>query len=128
MSHEESAETCRRIFEDYLDGHTLLTNSAHIRGSAWINFPAVYCDNWIKDDRIVLIGDAAHTAHFSIGSGTKLGLEDAISLARHLDSGEAIPTALMQYQEERKIDVLRLQNSARKVTSLAAACPRGRTA
>ena len=113
MSHEDSAETCRKIFENYLDGHSLLTNSAHIRGSAWINFPAVYCDNWIKDDRIVLIGDAAHTAHFSIGSGTKLGLEDAISLAHHLDSGEPIGVALGNYQEERKIDVLRLQNSAR---------------
>ena len=113
MSHEESAETCRKIFENYLDGHSLLTNSAHIRGSAWINFPAVYCDNWIKDDRIVLIGDAAHTAHFSIGSGTKLGLEDAISLAHHLDSGKPISAALKNYQEERKIDVLRLQNSAR---------------
>lgn len=113
MSHAESAETCRQIFEQYLDGHELMTNSAHVRGSAWINFPAVYCDNWIKDDRLVLIGDAAHTAHFSIGSGTKLGLEDAISLAQHLNSGEAIPTALKRYQEERKIDVLRLQNSAR---------------
>jgi len=113
MSHEQSAETCRKIFEQYLDGHELLTNSAHVRGSAWINFPAVYCDNWIKDDRLVLIGDAAHTAHFSIGSGTKLGLEDAISLAYHLNSGEPIPDALSRYQEERKIDVLRLQNSAR---------------
>ena len=113
MSHEDSAETCRKIFERYLDGHPLLTNSAHIRGSAWINFPAVYCDNWIKDDRIVLIGDAAHTAHFSIGSGTKLGLEDAISLAKHLDQGDSIAEALHAYQEERKIDVLRLQNSAR---------------
>ena len=47
MSHEESAERCRQIFERYLDGHTLMTNSAHVRGSAWINFPAVYCDNWI---------------------------------------------------------------------------------
>ena len=61
----------------------------------------------------MLIGDAAHTAHFSIGSGTKLGLEDAISLAHHLDSGASITCALKQYQEERKIDVLRLQNSAR---------------
>jgi anthraniloyl-CoA monooxygenase len=113
MSHAESAETCRKIFEQYLDGHELLTNSAHIRGSAWINFPAVYCDNWIKDDRVVLIGDAAHTAHFSIGSGTKLGLEDAISLAGHLNSGMPVPDALRAYQEERKIDVLRLQNSAR---------------
>lgn len=113
MSHEESAETCRRIFEKYLDGHKLLTNSAHIRGSAWINFPSVLCRNWIKDDRIVLIGDAAHTAHFSIGSGTKLGLEDAISLADHLCSGESIPQALRAYQDEREIDALRLQNSAR---------------
>ena len=77
MSHEESAETCRKIFENYLGGHTLMSNAAHVRGSAWISFPAVYCDNWIKDNRVVLIGDAAHTAHFSIGSGTKLGLEDA---------------------------------------------------
>ncbi len=113
MSHEESAETCRRIFADYLDGHELLTNSAHIRGSAWINFPAVLCRNWVKDDRIVLIGDAAHTAHFSIGSGTKLGLEDAISLAQHLNSGAPVPEALRAYQEEREIDALRLQNSAR---------------
>ena len=113
MSHAESAETCRRIFEQYLDGHELLTNSAHIRGSAWINFPAVYCDNWIKDDRVVLIGDAAHTAHFSIGSGTKLGLEDAISLAEHLNTDKPLPQALRDYQEERKVDVLRLQNSAR---------------
>ncbi|EED35785.1 anthraniloyl-CoA monooxygenase [Luminiphilus syltensis NOR5-1B] len=48
MTHEESAETCRKIFEDYLDGHDLMTNSAHIRGSAWISFPYVKCDNWIK--------------------------------------------------------------------------------
>lgn len=113
MSHAESAEACRKIFEKYLDGHTLMTNSAHVRGSAWINFPAVYCDNWIKDDRVVLIGDAAHTAHFSIGSGTKLGLEDAISLAGHLNADKPVAKALRDYQEERKVDVLRLQNSAR---------------
>ena len=112
MSHEESAETCRKIFEAYLDGHSLMTNSAHIRGSAWISFPAVYCGNWIKDDRVVLIGDAAHTAHFAIGSGTKLGLEDAISLAQHVNSNLALPEALRAYQAEREIDVMRLQNSA----------------
>ncbi len=113
MSHAESAEACRKIFEQYLDGHTLMTNAGHVRGSAWINFPAVYCDNWIKDDRVVLIGDAAHTAHFSIGSGTKLGLEDAIALAKHLNIDTTVPAALRAYQDERKIDVLRLQNSAR---------------
>ncbi len=113
MSHEESAETCRKIFDKYLGGHELLTNSAHIRGSAWINFPHVLCRNWVMDDRVVLIGDAAHTAHFSIGSGTKLGLEDAISLAEHLNSDEDIPTALRAYQTEREVDALRLQSSAR---------------
>ena len=113
MTHEESAETCRKIFEQYLGGHKLLTNSAHIRGSAWISFPRVLCRNWIKDDRIVLIGDAAHTAHFAIGSGTKLGLEDAISLAKHLDSELSLSQALQAYQAEREIEALKLQSAAR---------------
>ena len=113
MTHEESAETCRKIFEQYLGGHKLLTNSAHIRGSAWISFPRVLCRNWIKDDRIVLIGDAAHTAHFAIGSGTKLGLEDAISLAKHLDSELSLPQALQAYQAEREVEALKLQSAAR---------------
>ena len=113
MNHEESAETCRKIFEKYLGGHKLLTNSAHIRGSAWISFPRVLCRNWVKNDRVVLIGDAAHTAHFAIGSGTKLGLEDAISLARHLDSDLALPRALRAYQAEREVEALKLQSAAR---------------
>ncbi|MFT5656696.1 MAG: anthraniloyl-CoA monooxygenase, partial [Arenicella sp.] len=112
MTHDESAETCRKVFEEYLDGHELLTNSAHIRGSAWINFPRVLCHNWIKDN-VVLIGDAAHTAHFSIGSGTKLALEDAISLATKIDASSDIQTGLREYQDEREIDALKLQSSAR---------------
>ena len=113
MSHEESAETCRKIFEKYLGGHKLLTNSAHIRGSAWISFPRVLCHNWVKDDRVVLIGDAAHTAHFAIGSGTKLGFEDAISLAKHLDTDLTLPEALKAYQAEREVEALKLQSAAR---------------
>ncbi len=112
MSHEESAEVCRKIFEKYLGGHDLMTKSAHIRGSAWINFPRVLCHQWVKDN-VVLIGDAAHTAHFSIGSGTKLGFEDAISLADHLNSGESVKEALRAYQDERELEALRLQNAAR---------------
>ncbi len=112
MSHAQSAETCRRIFAAHLGGHRLLTNSAHIRGSAWIKFPRVLCGNWIKDN-IVLIGDAAHTAHFSIGSGTKLGFEDAISLAERLHSGAPLREALNGYQEERQLEVLKLQSAAR---------------
>ncbi len=112
MSHAESAETCRRIFEKHLGGYPLLTNSEHLRGSAWINFPRVLCNRWVKDN-IVLIGDAAHTAHFSIGSGTKLGMEDAIGLAEHLHAGKPLCQALHDYQEERQLEVLRLQSAAR---------------
>jgi len=112
MSHKQSAETCRKVFEKYLGGHELLTNSSHIRGSAWINFPRVLCHNWIKEN-VVLIGDAAHTAHFSIGSGTKLALEDAISLADKLDTVADKQQALIAYQQDREIDALRLQSSAR---------------
>ncbi|HEC01349.1 MAG TPA: bifunctional salicylyl-CoA 5-hydroxylase/oxidoreductase, partial [Sphingomonadales bacterium] len=112
MDHEESAETCRKIFEKYLGGHDLMTKSAHIRGSAWINFPRVLCHTWVKDN-VVLIGDAAHTAHFSIGSGTKLGFEDAISLADHLNSGEGVDEALKAYQDERELEALKLQSAAR---------------
>lgn len=112
MDHKESAETCRKIFEKYLGGHDLMTKSAHIRGSAWINFPRVLCHTWVKDN-VVLIGDAAHTAHFSIGSGTKLGFEDAISLADHLNSGEGVDEALKAYQDERELEALKLQSAAR---------------
>ena len=112
MSHAQSAETCREIFADYLGGHDLMTNSEHIQGSAWIKFPQLLCRNWILDDRIVLLGDAAHTAHFSIGSGTKLGLEDAISLAKHLHGGGGVAQSLQAYQDERETEALRLQNAA----------------
>ena len=80
MSQEECCRTCERIFADHLDGHSLMTNAGHIRGSAWINFPRVLCRNWF-DGKVILLGDAAHTAHFSIGSGSKLAFEDAIKLA-----------------------------------------------
>ncbi len=112
MDHRTSAETCRKIFEKYLGGHDLMTKSAHIRGSAWINFPRVLCHQWVKDN-VVLIGDAAHTAHYSIGSGTKLGFEDAISLAHHLNSGETVNEALKAYQDERELEALKLQSAAR---------------
>ncbi len=112
MDHRTSAETCRKIFEKYLGGHDLMTKSAHIRGSAWINFPRVLCHQWVKDN-VVLIGDAAHTAHYSIGSGTKLGFEDAISLADHLNSGETVNEALKAYQDERELEALKLQSAAR---------------
>ena len=74
--------------------------------------PRVLCHRWTRDN-IVLIGDAAHTAHFSIGSGTKLGIEDAISLADHLHAGKPLCQALDDYQEDRQLEVLKLQSAAR---------------
>ncbi len=112
MGQDESARTCEKIFEKYLDNNELMMKSAHIRGSAWMQFPRILCKEWIKG-KIVLIGDAAHTAHFSIGSGTKLGFEDAISLARHLNSDLNLDEGLKSYQEERELEALKLQSTAR---------------
>jgi anthraniloyl-CoA monooxygenase len=107
---------CERLFAPWLDGHRLLANMAHLRGSHWLNFPRVANETWVHGN-IVLVGDAAHTAHFSIGSGTKLALEDAIALARAFDKhGENVPAALATYEAERKIDVLRVQSAARNST------------
>ena len=72
-SQAESIGICEDIFRDYLGGHSLMSNASHIRGSAWLNFPRVLCEKW-SHKNIVLMGDAAATAHFSIGSGTKLAL------------------------------------------------------
>ena len=112
-----------KIFEQHLGGHQLLTNSRHIRGSAWISFPRVLCHNWIKDN-LVLIGDAAHTAHFSIGSGTKLGFEDAICLAQNMNSGKPVREALQAYQDERELEALKLQSAARNSMSWFENVPR----
>ena len=112
LSQSETIAICEEIFSDYLDGNALMTNAHHIRGSAWLNFPRVLCEQWYYQN-IVLIGDAAATAHFSIGSGTKLALESAIALAELLHSGETQENALKQYQEDRRLQVLRLQSAAR---------------
>ena len=78
-----------------------MSNANHIRGSAWIKFPRVLCDNWFHKN-IVLLGDAAATAHFSIGSGTKLALESAINLANNLVNEKDYKEAFQKYQNERK--------------------------
>jgi anthraniloyl-CoA monooxygenase len=117
MSQEGSIATCERIFAKYLDGHALQSNAAHLRGSAaWLNFPRVKCERWASGN-VILLGDAAHTAHFSIGSGTKLALEDAIKLADVLNrDGLSLEAALDEYVAERNLEVLKLQNSARNST------------
>ncbi|QIK95175.1 bifunctional salicylyl-CoA 5-hydroxylase/oxidoreductase [Sphingomonas sp. HDW15A] len=117
MDSEESIALCENIFARYLGGHRLISNAAHLRGSAaWLNFKRISCRKW-SAGKIVLLGDAAHTAHFSIGSGTKLALEDAIKLAEVLNRPSLAPEeALAEYQEERALEVVKLQNSARNST------------
>jgi anthraniloyl-CoA monooxygenase len=112
MSSEESIATCERIFERYLGGHHLMSNARHLRGSGWLNFPRVLCEKW-SNENIVLMGDAAATAHFSVGSGTKLAMESAISLAGHLEGELSVAAAFAKYEEARRTEVLRLQSAAR---------------
>jgi anthraniloyl-CoA monooxygenase len=117
---EQSIAFCENLFADTLQGHKLMTNARHLRGSAWLNFQRVKCAQWwLRNEHgshVVLMGDAVHTAHFAIGSGTKLAIEDAIELTRQFqqigDTPEHIPAVLARYQAERAIDVLRLQNAA----------------
>ncbi len=114
MEPDQSIAFCEELFADILDGSKLVSNATHLRGSAmWLKFNRVFCERWFKDN-IVLLGDAAHTAHFTIGSGTKLAMEDARSLVAVLNSSEGdVPTRLARYQSEREIEALKLQSAAR---------------
>jgi anthraniloyl-CoA monooxygenase len=115
MSQEETTAACERIFAKNLGGHRLMTNAGHLRGSAWLNFNRVLCQAW-SHENIVLMGDAAATAHFSVGSGTKLALESAIALAEYLHTEPTMPAAFQRYEDERRTEVLRLQSAARNST------------
>ncbi len=115
MDQDATCRAAEKLFAKYLDGATLSTNAKHLRGSAWLNFPRIICDTWHRGN-LILMGDAAHTAHFSIGSGTKLAIEDAIKLAQVLHGGKPLPEALEEYHAERHVEVLKLQNAARNST------------
>lgn len=95
LDEEASARICEEIFAATLGGARLITNR-----SVWRRFPKLWCERWVSSNRVIL-GDAAHTAHFSIGSGTRLAMEDAIALARALDAHEKLDAALAAYQQER---------------------------
>ncbi|MDZ4102319.1 MAG: bifunctional salicylyl-CoA 5-hydroxylase/oxidoreductase [Hydrogenophaga sp.] len=126
MEQAEGVAFCEKLFADRLEGHALISNAQHLRGSAnWIRFPRVICKTWVhrievagRQIPVVLMGDAAHTAHFSIGSGTKLALEDAIDLAneftRHANADVA--EVLQGYEARRSVEVLKIQNAARNST------------
>jgi anthraniloyl-CoA monooxygenase len=117
MDQPQAIQLCEKIFAKYLGGNALMSNAKHLAGPhAWLNFRRIICERWSYRN-LILLGDAAHTAHFSIGSGTKLALEDAIKLAEVLNRpGLGRGEALREYQDERSVEVLKLQNSARNST------------
>ena len=115
MDQDQTCRAAETLFAKHLNGATLSTNAKHLRGSAWLNFPRIICDTWHRGN-LILMGDAAHTAHFSIGSGTKLAIEDAIKLAEVLHGGKPLAEALAEYHAERQVEVLKLQNAARNST------------
>jgi 2-polyprenyl-6-methoxyphenol hydroxylase-like FAD-dependent oxidoreductase len=104
---EQSQVICEQVFAAALDGHRLKSNN-----SVWRNFPWIWNERWSVDN-MVLIGDALHTAHFSIGSGTRLAIEDAIALVKALEADSDIPAALHRYQAEREPVLKKLVTAAR---------------
>jgi 2-polyprenyl-6-methoxyphenol hydroxylase-like FAD-dependent oxidoreductase len=107
MTVEESKAICERIFAAVLDGHALVSNK-----SVWRNFPWIWNERW-SFKNMVLIGDALHSAHFSIGSGTRLAIEDAIALTKALEAEREMTAALDRYQRERQPIVRKLVTAAR---------------
>ena len=105
-SDERSIDRIRELFADVLDGHDVMANN-----SRWISFTTVSCERWVRDN-VVLLGDAAHTAHFSIGSGTKLAMEDALSLAACLHESPSAAEGLAAYEAERQAVVRSTQRAA----------------
>ncbi len=110
-SDERSIERIQELFADVLGGHEVMANN-----SRWISFTTVRNEHWVHAEdgkgSVVILGDAAHTAHFSIGSGTKLAMEDALALAACLHEEESLATALATYETERKAVVLSTQRAA----------------
>ena len=106
-SIEQSQAICEQVFAATLDGRPLLSNR-----SVWRNFPWIWNERWWSGNR-VLIGDALHSAHFSIGSGTRLAIEDAIALAKALEAEDGIAAGLERYQAERQPIVKKLVTAAR---------------
>jgi anthraniloyl-CoA monooxygenase len=107
-SEAETVAYCEKLFADSLEGHRLLVNR-----SLWRRFPTIRCERWVHGN-VVLVGDAAHTAHFSIGSGTKLAMEDSIALvdAFRRTGTKDVTRALAAYEEARRLDVLKTQRAA----------------
>ncbi|WP_142148892.1 FAD-dependent monooxygenase [Streptomyces sp. SLBN-31] len=101
-----------KLFADVLDGHPLIGRATADGSAQWLNFRTLTNGTWSRDN-LVLIGDAAHTTHYSIGAGTTLALEDAIALADALREEPSLPQALVRYERQRKAELLSIQSAAR---------------
>jgi 2-polyprenyl-6-methoxyphenol hydroxylase-like FAD-dependent oxidoreductase len=108
MDEKRSAEVCAELFADTLKGFPLQVNRSH-----WRRFPHLFCRNWAIGNRVIL-GDAAHTAHFSIGSGTRLAFEDAIALVKALCRFDSLQQALLDFQQQRQPVVRKIVAAANR--------------
>jgi anthraniloyl-CoA monooxygenase len=113
LGPDETSARLEEIFGAHLDGHPLLSRAQRHGRAPWLNFRRLRNERWFHDN-VVLMGDAAHTTHFTIGSGTKLALEDAIGLARSLHEHADLGVALQAYEQDRRAAVLPLQREARR--------------
>jgi 2-polyprenyl-6-methoxyphenol hydroxylase-like FAD-dependent oxidoreductase len=112
LGPEQTIALLERIFASYLDGRSLINQMGALGRTAWLNFKWIANQSW-HHDRVVLMGDAAHTTHFSLGLGTKLAIQDAIGLAEKLDARDNLEQALEEYGEERRAAVEPLYGAAR---------------
>ena len=112
MPHEDCLAVLEKIFEGSLDGHQLIGQTSGETNAQWLNFRTVTNKHW-HDGKIVLAGDAAHTTHFAIGSGTRLAIEDAIALADNLQRHGEVKPALEAYERERRAVLAGPQIAAR---------------
>ena len=112
MPHEDCLSLLQKIFERHLNGHQLIGQASGETNVQWLNFRTVTNRHW-QDGKTVLAGDAAHTTHFTIGSGTKLAIEDAIALADNLQRHGEMKPALEAYEKERQAATLPPQLAAR---------------
>ena len=111
LEPDASMKLLEEIFAHHLDGQPLMNSMRDLGKIPWLNFTRITNTSW-HHDNIVLMGDAAHTTHFSIGSGTTLAMQDAIELAESLDTHDDLQVALKNYEEKRRSEILGLQNAA----------------
>jgi 2-polyprenyl-6-methoxyphenol hydroxylase-like FAD-dependent oxidoreductase len=111
LGPDESIKLLEGIFAHHLDGHSLMNSMRDLGKIPWLTFTRITNTSW-HHDNIVLMGDAAHTTHFSIGSGTTLAMQDAIGLADSLDTHDDLQVALKNYEDKRRAEIMGLQNAA----------------